>query len=287
MSDLFVVPPDRSLPAVRQAAARKQLEEATSKGSWRLLGRWRQTGIVVGLGVGLSVGGGVALANGVFSQPGAPSDTRLAGTVSATRTGTATIELGPAPRGANSVSLSLTGLSVDTFRFPDGSSLSCSPSDLSHPGPEGCEAFEVVPLQAGQHTVTITTSANASWRLRATYVNQVITAWRTNAHGETYGVPNKHGFPDLIAVSFDRGRHSGYVKSTDLNCASGGNVRSPAQALARQNALKGRNVSVPVYESDGTTKIGTYIVGTRSPGTLTVPLSFLSCVGAEPFPFGG
>jgi hypothetical protein len=285
MSDLFALPPERSLPASRLAAARTQLEEAASKRSWRFLGRWRQTGIVVGLGVGLSVGG-VALANGVFSQPGAPSDTQLAGTVIATRTGTATIDLGLAPRRANGVSLTLTGLSVGTFRFPDGSTLGCSPSDLGHSGPRGCQSMEVVPLHAGQRTVTITTSANASWRLRAAYVNEVITPWKTNAHGQTYGVPNKHGFPDLLGVSFDRGR-SGYVKSTDLNCAAGGNARTPAQQLARQKILKGRSVSVPVYESDGTTKIGTFIVGSKSPGTRSMPLSSLSCSGAGPFPFGG
>ena len=67
---------------------------------WRLLGRWRNTGIVIGLGVGLSVGGGVAVATGVFSQqlPGAPSDTQLGHVVTVSRTGTATIDLGPAPR---------------------------------------------------------------------------------------------------------------------------------------------------------------------------------------------
>lgn len=146
-----------------------------------------------------------ARANGLSlqPQPGSPSETQLARPVNVTRTGTATIDLGPAPRGANAISLTLTGLSVGTFRFPDNSSQSCSPSDLSRANPEGCQGGNVVPLQAGQHTVTITTTANASWRLRATYVHQVITAWKINAHGQTYGVPNKKGLPDLVAVEFD------------------------------------------------------------------------------------
>jgi hypothetical protein len=79
----------------------------------------------------------------------------------------------------------LTGLSVGTFRYSGEANLGCSSNDISHPGPEGCQGSDVIPLQSGQHTVTITTSANASWRLRATYVHQVITAWKSNAHGHT------------------------------------------------------------------------------------------------------
>ncbi|MGO8826215.1 MAG: hypothetical protein ACLQU9_13380 [Acidimicrobiales bacterium] len=101
------------------------------------------------------------------------------------------------------------------------------------------------------------------------YINQVITAWKTNAHGETYGVPTKKGFPDLIAVDVEKDGHQGYEKSSDLNCA--------------QENAQNRNVSIPVYESDGTTKIGNFIVGDRTPGTPTVPLSSLTCTGPNPY----
>jgi hypothetical protein len=285
--DLYHLPRERQLPASRYVAARRQLSEVTSMKSWRFFGRWRNTGIVIGLGVGLSVGGGAALAKGVFSQqqPGAPSDTQLGHIVTVSRTGTATINLGPVPRGAADVSLTLTGLTVGTFRFPDDSSLSCSPSDLSQI-PYGCQAIQVFPLRSGRHTVSITTTADASWRLQATYINRVITPWKTNALGETYGVPNVHGFPDLIAVIFDNGGSSGFVKSTDMNCAmSGGRPpTSPTQALARQKALDGRSVSVPVYKNDGKTKIGTYYVGI-GPHADAIPLSSLSCSGVGPVPF--
>ena len=213
--------------------------------------------------MGLSVGGSVALAQGVFTQapqPGSPSEAQLAKPVITTHIGTATIDMGRAPRRANAISLTLTGLSVGTFHFPGTASMSCSQSDISQPGPEGCESSEVVPLQAGQHTVTITTSASASWKLRAIYVHQVITAWKVNAHGQTYGVPNKNGFPDLIAV--DQGGHSGYVKSSDFNCFGPSN---------------GDNVAIPIYKSNGTTRIGTFIRGTPNPKTPTVPVSSLNC----------
>jgi hypothetical protein len=265
MSDLFDLPPDRPLPAVRHVAARSSLVKTTSTRSRRFFARWRNTGIVVGLGVGLSVSGGVALAQGVFSQnpqPGSPSEAQLAKPVVATRTGTATIDVGRAPHKANAISLTLTGLSVGTFHFPGTSSMSCSQSDISHPGPERCESGEVIPLEAGQNSVTITTSSNASWRLRATYVHQVITAWKTNSHGQTYGVVNKNGFPDLVAVAIDRGRRTGYVDSLLLNC---------------QQAVPGENFALPVYKSNGTTRIGTFIVGNQGPGIRTVPASAADC----------
>ena len=288
MPDFYSLPTERPLPAQRYVAARRQLSEVPSMKFWRLFGRWRNTVVVMGIGLGLSVGGGVALATGVFSQPepGAPSDTQLGHIVNVSRTGTATIDLGAAPRSATDVSLTLTGLSVGEFRFPGNSALYCSQSDLTSL-PYGCQAIEVVPIE-GQHTVTITTSSTNRWRLQATYINRVITPWKTNGHGETYGVPNVYGFPDLIGVVFNNGRGSGYVKSTDLNCAMSGGAppTSPTQALARQKALAGRSVSVPVYESNGTTKTGTYYVGT-GPHADAIPLSSLSCSGVGPVPFAG
>lgn len=286
MSDLYNLPPERELPSRRYAAARRQLAEAPSLGRWAFMGRWRHTGPVIGLGIGVAVGGGVAWANGVFTQPGAPSDTPLAAPVNATHTGTATVELGPPPRGTNEVTLTLTGLSEASYQFPDGSYLSCSASDISRSATDPCRAIEVVPINSGQHTATITTGPTARWHLEAVYIKRVITPLGVNANGQTYGagVPFGQGAPDLIAVSFDHGR-TGYVKATDLDCASGSDVSSPSEALARQNALHGDGVSIPVYESDGTTKIGTFVVG--APGSPVVPLSQVPCGGPDrPFPMG-
>jgi hypothetical protein len=226
--------------------------------------------------VGLTlVGGGVALAAGVFSPPGAPIDAQLGGVVTAARTGTATIDLGPPPTGATDLSLALTCLTVGTFDFPNGS-MSCDAADMSHP-PLDRQASEVVPLAPGMDTVTISTTTNASWSLQVTYVNQVTTSWGVNASGETYGVQNQNGTPDLIAVVIDQGKTQGYVESSELNCASGGDVESLAQALKWDKVSQNRNVSIPVFESDGTTVIGTFIVGNGTgPNAPTVPLSSLS-----------
>jgi len=41
-----------------------------------------------------------------------------------------------------------------------------------------------------------------------------------NANGQTYGVSNQQGTPDLIAVVVDQGKTQGYVEQRELNCAS-------------------------------------------------------------------
>ena len=257
-------------------SALREVLEATVKDTPRVRRRWRwrlRAGVFVGLTL---VGGGVALAAGMFSPPGAPINTQLGSVVTAVRTGTATIDLGPPPAGATDLSLTLTCLSVGTFGFPNGSSVSCNAADIGQP-PIARQVSEVVPLSPGVDTVTISTSTNASWSLQVTYVNQVTTSWGVNASGETYGVQNQKGTPNLIAVVIDQGKTQGYVESSELNCASGGNVASPAQALKWNKVSHNRNISIPVYESDGTTVIGTFIVGnatgTNAP---TVPLSSLS-----------
>jgi hypothetical protein len=220
------------------------------------------------------VAGGVALASGVFNLPGAPVNSPLGYVVTATRTGTSTVDLGAPPATATDLSLSLTCLTAGTFYFPNGSSASCDAADLTH---TPREVSEVVLLAAGVDSVTITTNPNASWTLQATYVSQVTTSWGVNASGETYGVTNQNGTPDLVAVVFNDGNSHGYVKESDLKCAGGGDVTSPAEALAWDKASQNRNVSVPVYESNGTTVIGTFILGDATgPDSKTVPLSSLS-----------
>ena len=271
------IPPDRAFPAERHSAARSQLQRVASKRSRPDFARWR-LGALLGLGVGLSVGGGVALASGVFSsEPGAPVQTQLSRTVTATHVGTATVELGRAPHGANSVSFTLTGLSVGSYAFPNGSALGCAQADLQR-RPDGCQMMDVQALSPGEHTITVTTTARAMWRLEATYVNEVVTPWKVNALGETYGVANGHGFPDLVAVVFDNGRRTGYAKWKDLNCMNG-LPSTPAEALGQQKQMQRTNIAIPVYESNGTTRIGVFIQGQQGPGMHTVPLSSVRCTG--------
>jgi hypothetical protein len=257
------------------SAALREVLVATVEDTPRVRRRWRWR-----LGAGMFAGGsliagGVALAAGLLTSPGAPIDTPLGIGVTVTRTGSATIDLGHPPAKATDISLTLTCLTVGTFDFPNGSSFTCDASDLSPPASDTPQTNEVVPLSPGKYTVTIETSGNASWRLQAIYVNRVTTSWGTNASGKTYGVVNQKGTPDLIAVA--QGKTQGYVEARELNCAAGGDVHSPTQALVWDKGSANRNISIPVYESNGTTIVGSFVVGGASgPSARTVPLSSLS-----------
>lgn len=90
-----------------------------------------------------------------------------------------------------------------------------------------------------------------------------------NAHGQTYGsVANatSGNTPDLVLVELPDGS-TGYVNASDLAAADGGDVSTPAEAVARQEAQQSQALGaasatstsdLPVYKSDGTTVIGSF-----------------------------
>ena len=254
------------------AALREELI-ASVETTPRVRRRWRWR-VGAGFIVGLSItAGGVALATGLFSPPGGPITTTLGNIVTATRTGSATIDVGTPPDEATGISLTLTCLTPGTFDFPNGSNMTCSASDMSRPAVYR-QALEIVPLLSNGSTVPILTSANAEWTLRAAYVNQVQTSWGVNEKGQTYGVVNHNGTPDLIAVVIDHGKTGGYVTRSDLDCASGDYVTSPSQAVIWDQ--RNHNISIPVYESNGTTVIGQFVIEDGSDSNVpTVPISSL------------
>lgn len=243
---------------------------------WRL-GLWMLAGSAL-------AAGGTALATHVLPVGGAPYDTPLDGTVSVVRTGTATVELGPRPPGATDVSLRFVCLSAGTFFFGrGGASATCHAADLRRATVFRTVLY-VVPLRPGQHRLTVSTSPHARWRLRARYVNQVLTPWGRNHDGQTYGVPNAKGTPDLVAVEIDGGRLQGYVRRGDLACASGQAVHDPKEALAWDRFSAHRGIAIPVYRRNGTTVVGTYSAGDRGPGATITVLSSLSpdCLSLRP-----
>jgi hypothetical protein len=84
--------------------------------------------------------------------------------------------------------------------------------------------------------------------------------WPKNAQGLTYGSGSDsmtpQDEPDLILVGATNGK-VGYVLRTDLE---GQASKSPQEALSQQAAQAGKDRVIPVYESDGTTKIGVFII---------------------------
>ncbi|WP_198955571.1 hypothetical protein [Frankia sp. CcI49] len=96
--------------------------------------------------------------------------------------------------------------------------------------------------------------------------------WPTNAAGETYGsaVPAvklglpQSDWPDLISAGLRDGKR-GYIRRTEMEAARG-TYLTPAEfaefskkAAARRAA--GERTLIPVYEQDGVTVIGTFVMG--------------------------
>ncbi len=88
-------------------------------------------------------------------------------------------------------------------------------------------------------------------------------AYGKNTSGLTFGSALKASSPDaepdLILVVATNGR-DGYVVKKELDDAAGSNVSSPSEALAWQARAGGTNDTLTVYESDGKTKIGQFVL---------------------------
>ncbi|MCI0158822.1 peptidase M56 family protein [Leifsonia shinshuensis] len=232
----------------------------------------RRWGIGAVLVVGL-LGGGTAYAAHVWVQPGGEEHAELATPVRLSSSGTATIALGPRPDGASQVFLEFTPYDPGTYSFGrGGAGLTVGAADL--PGSESASSVNRAAtsyylrreeLDPGGTSFTITTSsASLRWTATLTWVSSHTTAWGVNASGQTYGVQNETGTPDLIAVVATNGRE-GYVYRIRLEDADGTTAsrsfRSPEDALAWQREHAGTVTHLPVFASDGRTRVGEFDVG--------------------------
>lgn len=203
-----------------------------------------------GLGMAAVAAGGVAWATGALQLPGGTQSAALSGAIEATGTGPGEVDLGTAPSTATHAYVELTCLDGGMFTFPDGAALSCGPADL------GSLASYSIPVSAVDGAVRIGAPDGASWSAVAYWTHEASTAWGTNEAGQTYGVANENGTPDLLAVIATNGE-AGYVHSADLEQVH--EVSSPEEALERQATAT--PVSLPVFETDGRTQIGEFSVG--------------------------
>ncbi len=179
-------------------------------------------------------------------QPGGPQVTRLGDLIEGEATGTADLDVGPAPDGATHLEMNLTCLTAGRLEWPDGAGASCDESDV------GSESPYLVPLTPEATTYTVTADPGLRWSYEVAYVERTVTAWATNENGQTYGVMNDNGRPDLMAVVATNGRE-GYVRREDL--------RPPQPKTPEEAAEQGRDAGVrevPVYESDGETEVGIF-----------------------------
>lgn len=202
-------------------------------------------------GVGLIGGVGAATA-GFFTEPGADIVTSLGAPVAGVYTGTQTIDLGARPEGTTHVVVHLTCLSAGTLYWEDGANMTCMADD------EGTQAYMPLPLKAGQTSTEVKTSEpGVRYEVKANYENRTPTEWAINDNGDTYGMPNDEGEPDLIKVFATNGK-LGYAYSKDLQ---GPEINTPEEALEFMESVKGTTLMVPVYESDGETVIGEFQAG--------------------------
>ena len=212
---------------------------------------------VVAVIAALALGGTAAATAGYIVLPGSPSAVALGKTIVGEHHGTATVDLGAPPTGATNIAVEFWCLTTGTFTLGDGSEVTCSAADI------GSRSGATLPLAEGQHSTTVRTSVNASWRLSAAYVNSTTTPWAINGDGKSFGVANDHGTPDLIAVATTDGK-CGYAFAKQIADADGSAAAaaftSPQKALDWQKEMAGKRIIVPVYLSDGKTRIGDFVV---------------------------
>jgi hypothetical protein len=239
-----------------------RVQKASPAGTRKRLRLWLSAGALAGAGL---LGGIGAAAAGLFVLPGAEQVTPLATPVTENYTGTATVELGEPPEGTTSIELKLIGLTPGSYAYPDGASGSFTQADID----AGLnESGYTIPLNPGQHSVTITATPGYRWQLTAKYVKQVRTELGVNAKGETYGVENpEHGAPDLIAVMATNGA-TGYVYAKDLY---GGPMPTSPDDAAKNFSTPRPPREITVFLSDGETKVGIFLAAGSGGGIPSYP----------------
>lgn len=190
--------------------------------------------------------------------PGADLNVPLSAPVITEGTGTTTIELGPRPDGATGVSTDLRCLSAGTFTWPSGASLTCNAEDAARALDAPESPGNVVDLRPGQTRIVIEADAGASLWISTTYVRTEPTEWAVTANGETYGVPNDRGQPDLIGTAASEGGEVRYARAEDLDAGPA----NPDEAIAWTR--NGELYSVPTYGVDGQTIVGTFQMSGRA-----------------------
>lgn len=197
----------------------------------------------------------------VASDPGSlPADAVLVDQVGV---GSAELPLPEPPPGATHVSVQITCFSAGDLSF--GTDPQNNPGIACDRGDESASTWYDFPVD-GQETLYVTSATDVQWRVAAVYVARATTDWSVNAKGETFGIENETGTPDLIAALTTDGKQ-GYVYADQLaeidRTAAAKEFTSPEDALRWQQEQKSKTLSVPVYLSDGETVIGEFIVQNR------------------------
>lgn len=150
--------------------------------------------------------------------PGADRVTPLSDPVVHEGAGNEVVDLGAVPARATAIATQLTCLTPGRIQWPDGSSMTCGPSDVDKEPPPGLLTID---LASKPSEFVIRAKPGVRWRLVTYFVRTKTTPWAVNAKGETFGVENDSGTPDLIYVRATNGRF-GYLYAEELDSATGG-----------------------------------------------------------------
>lgn len=181
----------------------------------------------------------------VSGLPGETTVTAFDAAVTGSYTGTAEIELGPVPEGADRVILDVTCSEGGRIEVPlrggsTGDSVYWNCSDPIRENKTVHIRDGALP-SGGATSITVTADPATPWTVVARYGSSETSPWGVNANGETYGVPNDDGSPDLVASQATNGE-VGYTRESEMLAFEGeGYIR--------------------VYASDGETVIGWFPIG--------------------------
>ena len=203
-----------------------------------------------------------AAATGVLVLPGGTQVTPVSSFVTGTYAGTETVHLGPAPDDANGIVVSLHCLTPGYLGLPGGTVVSCAADDLAGSDAQPDFVYDVIALSdASDGALIVTAPPESNWTVLAAYSTSSSSEWARNGNGESYGAISEIGPPDLVAVRNADGA-TGYIRRTDLERAVGSVVANsptgPTDEITGAPADAASGSSLPLYDSDGTTRIGEF-----------------------------
>lgn len=219
------------------AAIRAELSAIGTRGSGlqRRQRRARVTASLIGVAAIAITTSAAALV--AANAPGSTVTDDLGATTTVTRTGPSLVDIGQAPPLANAVIVDITCLSssgnvmFDTLGGTQ-SGVSCGIAD---PGDHMRISDAELPAN-GTTILSVDASPQAKWRAVFHYATSTTSDWGVNANGQTYGVQNYKGHPDLVRGRADNGL-LGYV-------------------FWKESVEADNLTTVNVYKSDGHTVIG-------------------------------
>ena len=188
----------------------------------------------------------VALTGGAIvaiGMPGETTTTPVGSFVKGTYTGTTSLDLGPVPDGVGAVIIDVTCIQGGLIEVPLNGSNADAVSWQCNVRKDTVHITDGKLPDPGSTSITITADPGTQWTVTAQYAATSTTGWGVNDDGQTYGIPNRNGTPDLTPALATNGRE-GYISNHELVFFVG-------------------EGTINVYESDGITVIGQFPIGSN------------------------